>query len=294
MTQYATNPIIRERAKNILHRNLGRIIVMNLLQLAFIAVLVPIPFCLYGDAALNAMRLTATYSAAFMKAYPGAVLSTWKPLFCLIGLLIAELCILLPWLTAGYRKALIEMARGVKPSIGTLFCRFRHFFGCIGLDLWITVKLLLWTLPTFGLLYLIALVGVITETTPLDTLPAIVVLIPLFACIIPASFRYSMARHFYADDPAVGVFGAVRKSKEMMRYRKCQLFRLTFLYALLSSVISDLSSMISDGLASSDALVASILCLVISLAALLLNCYLYLRTEMSQTCFYEAYHIRPE
>lgn len=294
MIANTSNDVVRERAKYAVHNNLGRLIVMNLIQFALIIILMMIPIHIFYKDIVTALGLVSTYSYAFIAAYPMAVLSTLKPVLYTVGIIIAECIILLPWLIAGYQKALIEMARGGKPSIGTLFCRFRSFFGCIGLDLWVSLKLILWALPTIGLIYFVALIGVGTGTEPLMAIPAFLWLIPLLVLVIPASYRYAMAHSFYADDPSVGVFGAVTRSKEMMRCRKWQLFCLTFLYAFISNLVSNLNDMISEGLAASDSVVAMILGLVISLAALVITFYLTLRTEMSQACFYDAHRAPAE
>lgn len=200
MSNHASNPIIRDRAKYAVHNNLGRLILIHLIQVSLILVLTLIPIFLFAQDVVDAFSVASTYSDTFIKSYPLAFLTSLKPFFQMMGVLLLEFALFAPCLVAGYQKALIDMARGGRPSVGTLFCRFRNFFGCIGLDLWISLKLLLWALPAFGMTIVGFIIGILAKADWLIAILPFLWMIAAFALLIPASYRYSMASCFYADD----------------------------------------------------------------------------------------------
>ncbi|MBQ7850474.1 MAG: DUF975 family protein [Clostridia bacterium] len=282
MTSIVTNPILRERAKNTVHRNLGRLIVMELIVAVLTAAAILLPFLLFMSQIKAAI---SNYQFALLSSYAGDELPALQPL-ATPALLSVLMALALSPLSMGLYKAHIDMARGLTPSYGTLFCRFPNMLGCIGLSLWITLKELLWMLPGFGTMFVLGFISIAAEAPLLSSITPFVSMVIILVCLIPASYRYYMANYIFADDPSEGVFGAVDKSKGMMQFRKWQLFKLTFLFSLISSIISNVIDQIS-GSASSEAPAA--LVIIGSLVALAACTYLDFLIRMSHTHFYDAY-----
>lgn len=285
MTSIVTNPILRERAKNTVHRNLGRLIVMELIFAALILAAILLPFLLFMS---NVQAALANYRFAQISSYVGDELPALQPLAA-PALLSVLMVFLLSPLSMGLYKAHIDMARGLQPSYGTLFCRFRNILGCIGLSLWITLKLLLWMLPGIGVSLLMGILGIMFDSDFIVAIAPLVSMIIILACLIPASYRYHMANYIFADDPSVGVFGAVDKSKGMMQYRKWQLFKLTFVYGLIDGLVSYVVDLITEALGASAGTAAAIAITVLTLISLAVTVYLNLRASLCETHFYDEY-----
>lgn len=97
----------------------------------------------------------------------------------------------------GHNKYYVDLCQNGEPGVGTLFSRFSIFLRALGLRLFTSLFVLLWTL-------LLIIPGII------------------------ASYRYAMAPYIMAQDPTVGIREAVDRSKQMMQGRKWQLFCLQF------------------------------------------------------------------
>lgn len=285
MTSIVTNPILRERAKNTVHRNLGRLIVMELIFAALILAAILLPFLLFMS---NIKAAIVNYRFAQISSYVGDELPALLPLAA-PALLSVLLVYLLSPLSMGLYKAHIDMARGLQPSYGTLFCRFRNILGCVGLSLWITLKLLLWTLPGIGASLLMGILGIMFDSDFIVAITPLVTMVVTLVCLIPASYRYHMANYIFADDPSVGVFGAVDKSKGMMQHRKWQLFKLTFVYGLIDGLVSYVVDLITKALGTSAGTAAAIVITVLTLISLAVTVYLDFRASLCDAHFYEEY-----
>lgn len=285
MTSIATNPILRERAKNTVHRNLGRLIVMELIVTGIVLAAMVLPFLIFSG---NVAEAISNLHFARLSSYVGDELPALKPLLA-PSLLAGALLLLITPISIGYNKACIDMARGLKSSYGTLFCRFRNMLGCLGLSLWITLKLLLWMLPGIGAMLLMGILGIMFDSDLIVAIAPLVTMVVTLVCLIPASYRYHMANYFYADDPSVGVFGAVDKSKGMMQYRKWQLFKLTFVYGLIDGLVSYVVDLITEALGASAGTAAVIAIIVLTLISLAVTVYLSFRASLCDAHFYEEY-----
>lgn len=199
-------------------------------------------------------------------------------------------------LQAGYTYGLLELVRGNGVKVNILFSRFRQILASILLSTWTTLKTLAWLLP--GLL--IAAVGAIMVIIPsmelVGTIGAAVVAVGAITCFvlwIQAYYRYSMAHIAFADDPELDVYDAVECSKEMMRGRKFQLFRLTIPYLLIRiaviivlALLIFVATMIFSELPDL-AFLGGILILIAAIAAIGSFIYIALLEELVTICFYE-------
>lgn len=276
MTNIVTNPILRERAKETTHRNLLRLFLMEVIFHAITFAVVLIPF------------LLSLKSLAAMRFMNGAAILRTLATPTAAAILLAYL---LSPLSAGLFKAHIDMTAGRTPSYGTLFSLFPHFLGCIGLNLLITLKMLLWTLPSFGILLVLGIIGGASRSDFIMSIAPLVMMIVLFACILPAALRYSMALYFYADCPEDGVLSAMDKSRGVMQYRKWQLFKLPFIYMLIDYIVTSVCEWLPDKITAifSNPQLGSMVGTILSLAAILATAYLTIRTEMCRAHFFEEY-----
>ncbi len=95
----------------------------------------------------------------------------------------------------GHNSYYIDLCKSTEPGFDALFGRFRIFLKALGLRLFMTLFIFLWSLLLF--------------------VPGII-----------AAYRYAMAPYIMAQNPDVGIREAVNRSKEMMQGRKWKYFCL--------------------------------------------------------------------
>ena len=155
-----------------------------------------------------------------------------------------------PCLALGMYKWLMDLIRGREEPVSGVFCRVKLFFRAIGLQLLIILKILLWTLPGIAVLVL-TLLPVYQAKTVNDQVAALqqamnLYLLPLLLMVIPgamAALRYAMSEYILAEKPETKVLACVRRSKELMRNQKKNLFFLMvsfLLWYLLELIVSSL------------------------------------------------------
>ncbi len=128
--------------------------------------------------------------------YIEAVLSGYAPVMSPIASIVDfAMSLMLAVLTAGYAYYALRVSRGQEAGFGELFDGFGIFFKIIGLNIVMGVFIALW-----GLLLIV---------------PGIV-----------AAYRYSMALFILMDDPDTPIMECIRRSKEITRGHKGQLFVL--------------------------------------------------------------------
>lgn len=132
-----------------------------------------------------------------------------------------------PVLTLGFLNATLTLMRGGTAVVGDVFSRRGVALRAVLLMLWIGVKMVLWALPGMALMLLSLFLD-----SELLILPWALGMILSTALMFVAYYRYSLATLFQADEPEMGVFACVRRSKEVMKGRKMQLFSLTLPYSL--------------------------------------------------------------
>ncbi len=158
--------------------------------------------------------------------------STIGVLPVIAGAAFALISVLSSVLHIGYLRGLMQLDAGETPEFSVLWSRWRNVPGCIGLTLWVALKTLLWALPGIVMM----LMGMAQNSLGMMNLGDI--FIPA-GCILAlalgsiAQLRYALAPYVFAENPEIGVFGAVKRSKYIMSYRKWQLFCLPIPWALI-------------------------------------------------------------
>ena len=168
-----------------------------------------------------------------------------------------------PCLALGMYKWLMDLVRGQEQPVGSVFCRMRLFFKAIGLQLLIILKVFLWMLPGIAAMtaLLWPLAGAVTAEAQMAILErAQGVSFPLMLLMavpgVMAALRYALAEYIMADKPESGILFSIRRSKELMKDRKKNLFflMLSFLLwylleLLISSFLSGVPALIFQMLA---------------------------------------------
>ena len=238
------NIYTRQSAKILTKKNFWRMLGMMLLAgLVTGAISVAGTFLLTTLTAVETEVITSAYSYQYY-----IDTETVTPAF-MVGYVVMLLAIGLigGGLTLGTMRATIDMARGEeKVPVSRMFSRLKYCLKYLGLSIWMGFKILLWALP--GVLVMMAAAVLIVSSAyaeeaaellagseaaylAISFLPMLLMIL-IFALVIPAALRYSQAPYVLADEPYTGVFECVRKSKAMMKGHKWQLFKLTIPYLL--------------------------------------------------------------
>ena len=204
-------------------------------------------------------------------------------------------------LSLGLTSAMLYVARGGEQlAIGQLFSRMRSCLKGFGLSLWVGLKTFLWALPAYAVMAVFAIFllsfmdSTATQTNESATLILmllpVVVLVVVFALVIPAYFRYMLSTYVLADKPDTGVFACVRESKVMMKGHKWQAFKLVVPTVLIMYVMLLLFAIVTScvGALLADALpvVTAILAILAVLAFFVLMMYYSLRMGLGYCIFY--------
>ena len=157
-----------------------------------------------------------------------------------------------PCLTLGMYRWLLNRVRGLEDPVSTVLCRMNQFFRAIGLQLLIILKVLLWMLPGIAVsVYLLLPVyqsgDVTVQLAALQrsynmTLP---VLLLIAVPGVMAALRYALSEYIMAEEPGTKILECIRRSKELMKDQKKNLFFLVFsflLWYLLEILIASLLS----------------------------------------------------
>ena len=144
-----------------------------------------------------------------------------------------------PCLTLGMYKWLMDRLRGQEDPVGTVLCRMKLFLKAIGLQLLIILKILLWMLP--GIAAATALMIPVYQSGTLQgrlaalqnsynmTLPVTLLIVVPGAI---AALRYAMSEYIMADEPGEKILSCIRRSKQLMKDKKKDLFFLLFSFLL--------------------------------------------------------------
>lgn len=200
-------------------------------------------------------------------------------------------------LSLGMLRSFIDLCRGKNDvTVGSVF---QHMSLCLkgfGLSLWVGLKTVLWALPVYVPVVIMALL--LLDNPSLQTnestqlifafLP-FVAMILVFALVVPAAMRYMLSTYVLADKPDTGVFDCVRKSKAMMKGHKWQAFKLAVPVILVMYVVFLVASLAlsaaSAFVATSEALltVMGILMLIVMLGIMV---YFSIRLSLCYCIFY--------
>lgn len=202
-----------------------------------------------------------------------------KAPFMVITTLITWL--LSPVLTLGFNHTLIKTLRREEVAVTTVLARLPLFFKAIGLNLMIFLRLLLWMLPGMALSMFGAVVTLLEPS--IGGLLMLAAMAVMFVLMIRAMYSYRLATYIMADVPETGINASIRRSKEVMKGRRMELFGLEFSFLGWRLLLSMGQSMLLG-------LFGGVLGMTLGMfASLFLQTYL----SMAETAFYQEYAVGP-
>ena len=202
-----------------------------------------------------------------------------KAPFMVITTLITWL--LSPVLTLGFNHTLIKTLRREEIAVSTVLSRLPLFFKAIGLNLIIFLRLVLWMLPGMALSMFGAVVTLLEPS--IGGLLMLAAMAVMFVLMIRAMYSYRLATYIMADVPETGINASIRRSKEVMKGRRMELFGLEFSFPGWRLLLSMGQSMLLG-------LFGGVLGMTLGMfASLFLQTYL----SMAETAFYQEYAVGP-
>lgn len=214
-------------------------------------------------------QMMAKMSAFFAEKWPFMALTSAITL--LLG----------PVLGLGFFHTLLKALRREEISYSTVLARLPLFFKAIGLDVMVALRVFLWMLPGWGVSLLGAVIMLYLPSLGMLVMVAAVVL--MFVLMIRAMYRYRLASYVLADAPQTGINAAIRRSKEIMKGRKMELFSLEVSFVgwyLAVNLIQMFTLM----------LLGTVLGMALGMfASFLLQMYVYMATA----AFYQEYGVGP-
>lgn len=214
-------------------------------------------------------QMMAKMSAFFAEKWPFMALTSAITL--LLG----------PVLGLGFSHTLLKALRREEITYSTVLARLPLFFKAIGLDVMVALRVFLWMLPGWGVSLLGAVIMLYLPSLGMLVMVAAVVL--MFVLMIRAMYRYRLASYVLADAPQTGINAAIRRSKEIMKGRKMELFSLEVSFVgwyLAVNLIQMFTLM----------LLGTVLGMALGMfASFLLQMYVYMATA----AFYQEYGVGP-
>ena len=202
-----------------------------------------------------------------------------KAPFMVITTLITWL--LSPVLTLGFNHTLIKTLRREEVAVTTVLARLPLFFKAIGLNLMIFLRLVLWMLPGMALSMFGAVVTLLEPS--IGGLLMLAAMAVMFVLMIRVMYSYRLATYIMADVPETGINASIRRSKEVMKGRRMELFGLEFSFLGWRLLLSMGQSMLLG-------LFGGVLGMTLGMfASLFLQTYL----SMAETAFYQEYAVGP-
>ena len=186
-----------------------------------------------------------------------------------------------PVLTLGFNHTLIKTLRREEVAVTTVLARLPLFFKAIGLNLMIFLRLVLWMLPGMALSMFGAVVTLLEPS--IGGLLMLAAMAVMFVLMIRAMYSYRLATYIMADVPETGINASIRRSKEVMKGRRMELFGLEFSFLGWRLLLSMGQSMLLG-------LFGGVLGMTLGMfASLFLQTYL----SMAETAFYQEYAVGP-
>lgn len=214
-------------------------------------------------------QMMTKMSAFFAEKWPFMALSALVPL--LVG----------PVLGLGFFHTLLKALRREEIAYSTVLARLPLFLKAIGLDVMVALRVFLWMLPGWGASLLGAVIMVYAPN--FGVLVMVAALVLMFAGMIRAMYRYRLASYVMADAPETGINAAIRRSKEIMKGRKMELFSLevSFVGWYLAVNLAQMLMLMMLG---------PVLGMALGMfASFLLQMYVYMATA----AFYQEYGVGP-
>lgn len=198
-----------------------------------------------------------------------------------IALTVAITTIFGPVLTLGFNHTLLKTLRREEISYATVLARLPQFFKAVGLHLMILLRVFLWMLPGWG----VSLIGAVALVfaPALGLLIMLAAMVMMIVLMIRAAYRYRLSTYILADLPETGINAAIRRSSEVMKGRKMELFSLEvsfvgwylLVYVVQVMVLTMFGTVIGMALGM--------------FASFLLQMYMYMATA----AFYQEYAVGP-
>lgn len=186
-----------------------------------------------------------------------------------------------PVLTLGFEHTLLKTLRREEITYTTVLARLPIFLKAIGLNLMIFLRIFLWMLPGWGVSLLGAVIMVFEANIGILVIIAAMVL--MFVLMIRAMYRYRLATFVMADAPDTGINAAIRRSKEIMKGRKMELFSLELSYVGWHLAVNLAQMLLLT-------MLGSVLGMALGMfASFLLQLYVYMGTA----AFYQEYGVGP-
>ena len=186
-----------------------------------------------------------------------------------------------PVLTLGFNHTLIKTLRREEIAVTTVLARLPLFFKAIGMNLMIFLRLVLWMLPGMALSMFGAVVTLLEPS--IGGLLMLAAMAVMFVLMIRAMYSYRLATYIMADVPEMGINASIRRSKEVMKGRRMELFGLEFSFLGWRLLLSMGQSMLLG-------LFGGVLGMTLGMfASLFLQTYL----SMAETAFYQEYAVGP-
>jgi uncharacterized membrane protein len=145
----------------------------------------------------------------------------------------------------------------------------------------IFLRLVLWMLPGMALSMFGAVVTLLEPS--IGGLLMLAAMAVMFVLMIRAMYSYRLATYIMADVPETGINASIRRSKEVMKGRRMELFGLEFSFLGWRLLLSMGQSMLLG-------LFGGVLGMTLGMfASLFLQTYL----SMAETAFYQEYAVGP-
>ena len=171
--------------------------------------------------------------------------------------------VITPCLSLGMYKWLMDLLHGQEQPLNSVFSRMKYFFKALGLELLVILKVLLWMLPGLVaagfLVYPVLRAGNAQAQLAALRQSQVYSFPVMLLMIIPgaiAALRYALSEYIMAENPESKILFCVRRSKELMRDRKKDLFFLMvsfllwyLLELLIASMLSGVLSLVFQMLA---------------------------------------------
>ena len=197
------------------------------------------------------------------------------------GLLIAGLSLMVmvlgPVLNLGMINAMLHALRKKEFTATIALSRIKYILKAVALMLLVALRIFLWMLPGMALM-----IVALFLPQKLVTLAVVVGFAAAMVMGIMASYRYALAVYVLADEPTTRLRDCIRRSCEVMKHRKMELFSLEISFIGWHLLLSLVQSM----LMSFGAVIGLTLGMFASL-------FLTVYTNCAQAAFYQEYAVGP-
>lgn len=163
--------------------------------------------------------LDGTFSPAILTGF----LQEYGPrLYLFTGIeLLAYL--LIPCLTLGMDKWMMDRLRNQESPFTAVFCRAKLFLKACGLEIYVALKIFLWMLPGLCLTVLVSYLFILMGKTSSEFMTMVrmyIISVLPFSMIVPAFFayvRYALAEYVMAEKPETRIRECVSRSKKLIK-----------------------------------------------------------------------------